>query len=183
MGPDFSIYSVVFLGGFLLFVVIICLLAASVKSGRGITLRLIALLLFFVVAIVLMVTPTVIWSGNLTYSNEQAFRMFFGRKPDVGVKFVNNATRGGVNYVNILLSLELDGDGEFQVLADTARLECSPKVVIPDTNMEMPVWWTPGTCASSPLVCLKAPDSNWDEKWATYCADSRRVNAFALWNE
>jgi len=184
MGPAFSILGILFLSGMLLFMLLILLMAASTKGGGGLGGRPILTAFLFSFAIALMAGPAITSTLGSTYSNEHAFRMFFGRQPGANVKFLNNASGGGVDYSNIILSFELGQERKFETFAASARLKLSTAAKIPEVNAEdVPEWWTPDDCPSPPQVYIGAPDSTWNEKWATYCVDTRRIYAYASWTK
>ena len=129
-----------------------------------------------------MAGPAITLTMGSTYSNEHAFRMFFGRQPGANVKFLGNASGGGVDYSNIMLSFELGEARKFETFAASAQLKLSPTAQIPEANTkEVPEWWAPEDCPTPVDVYIGAPDSTWDEKWATYCVDTRRIYAYASW--
>lgn len=183
MGPAFSILGILFISGMLLFMLLILLMAASTKGGGGLSGRPILTALLFSFAIALMAGPAITSTMGSTYSNEHAFRMFFGRQPGTNVKFLNNASGGGVDYSTIILSFELGQERKFETFAASARLKLSPAAKIPEAAFDVPEWWTPGDCPSTPEVFIGAPDSTWNEKWAAFCVDTRRIYAYASWTE
>lgn len=183
MGPSYSILGVLFLGGLLLFLLIILMLAASTKGGGGLSGRPVAASLLFAVAILLMATPAVMLTFSSTYSNEHAFRMFFGRQPGENIRFLNNASGGGADHSIIMLSFELGRERRIETFAAAAHLKLSASGAIPEVRSEKPVWWKPEDCPSQPSIFAAAPDNNWQEKWAAYCPDTRIVHAYAHWTQ
>jgi hypothetical protein len=184
VGPAFSILGILFLGGFLLFALLVLFMAASTMGGRGLGSRPLLTAFLFAFAIALMAGPTFLLTAASTYPEEHAFRMFFGRQPGSNIRFLNNASGGGVDYSRIMLSFELGRERKFETFAASAHLKFAESAKIPEVNTaDPPSWWTPGDCPSPPAVYIGAPDRNWDEKWATFCADNRRVFAYALWIE
>ncbi|NWG93617.1 MAG: hypothetical protein HXY21_14095 [Parvularculaceae bacterium] len=183
MGWAFSILGVLFVCGFLLFLILILFMAASTKGGGGLGARPVLTAFLFAFAIVLMAGPAITLTLASSYTNEHAFRMFFGRQPGSNVKFINNASGGGADYSRVMLSFELGRERKFETFAASAHLKRAQGSAIPEVNTEPPDWWSPGDCPSPPAVYVGAADVNWDEKWATYCDDNRRVHAYALWIE
>ena len=184
MGPAFSILGILFLSGMLLFMLLILFMAASTKGGGGLGGRPVLTALLFAFAIALMAGPAITTTMGSSYSNEHAFRMFFGRQPGENIKFLNNASGGGVDYASIMLSFELGRERKIETFASSAQLKLATTANIPEASADkIPEWWAPDDCPSRPAVYLGAPDSNWNEKWATYCADTRRVYAYAFWKK
>jgi hypothetical protein len=183
MEPSFSILGTLFVGGMLLFLLLLLFMAASTKGGGGLSGRPIVTAFLFAAAIAMMAGPAVTSMKSSTYSNEHAFRMFFGRQPGENVKFLNNASGGGADYSRIMLSFELGTQRKIETFVAAAHLKRAEADSVPAIDVEKPDWWTPVDCRSPLAVYVGVPDSNWREKWAIYCAADRRVFAYALWKK
>lgn len=182
MGPAFSILGVLFLGGMLLFLLLILLMAASTKGGGGLGGRPILTAFLFAFAIAMMAGPAFTLTMASSYSNEHAFRMVFGRQPGANIKFLNNMSGGDGDHSRVMLSLEIGPDRKFETFAASAHMSLAPTAAIPEAPSDKPDWWSPESCPTEPAVYIGAADASWDEKWAIYCSDNRRVHAYAAWS-
>lgn len=181
MGSAFTVFSVLFAGGALLFLVVTIMSALALKDGGGFSAKPHIAALLYALSAAMMIAPAYFLSSGAVQSGDHAFRLFFG-KPATSTIVIDNSISGrGAEHAEIMFTFTASSGDEFEAFASHAKLKRVADAKTPKTDGDAPDWWMPDVCDGARRVYVARPDANWDRKWATFCEADNRAYAYAVW--